>query len=258
MKRFTFALLLICLSQGVFSQIKGEVVYERILTFTEASKTTFHLYFDPGRSAFVEQNPPAPEQRIHHSGSEEGEVLDFNIRLGSGQAYAVFTDFSKNEIISRTTGAGDRTVLVREGITAVPWEITGESKTIGRFSCSKARGHFRGRSYTAWFTTDIPAKSGPWKFNGLPGLILEVYDDKGEVYFGARLVKVPADFPGPVPEAQKEGLKILSLKEYIRERETQVAEVLSALQSKLPRGASIDFSRQSLSTIETEFEFEKD
>ncbi len=259
MKRFIFTLLLISgLSLGASAQMKGEVVYERILTFGEASKSTFSLFFGPERSAFIEQNPPAAAQRVQHSGSEEGEVLDFNIRLGSGQPYAVFTDFSMDEIISRTTGTGNQTILVREKINGISWEIGDERKIIGAFSCRKARGDFRGRSYTAWFTAEVPVKNGPWKFSGLPGLILEIYDDKGEVYFGARSVKVPADFQGNVLSPKREGLKILSLKEYVKERESQVDEVVNALRSKLPRGASVDFSQQSLNAIETEFDFEKD
>lgn len=259
MKRFIFTLLLISsLCRGVSAQMKGEVVYERILTFGEAAKSTFNLYFDPERSAFIEQNPPSADQRVQQSGSEAGEVLDFNIRLGSGQPYAVFTDFSMDEIISRTTGTGNQTVLVREKIYEIPWQVGDETKTIGTFLCRKARGYFRGRRYTAWFSVEIPVKNGPWKFNGLPGLILEIYDDKGEVYFGARSVKIPADFPGVVLYPKGAGLKSLSLKEYIRERENQVNEVLNAFRSKLPRGASVDFSQQSLSAIETKFEFEKD
>lgn len=254
MKRFIFTLLTLGLCQGTYAQMKGEVVYERILTFGEASKTTFRLYFDTERSVFIEQDPAPAEQRVQHSGSEEGGTLDFNIRLGSGAAYAVFTDFSKNQLISRTTGAGSRTILVQEALPVISWKIEEERKTIGRFLCRKALGHFRGRTYTAWFTADIAIQNGPWKFNGLPGLILEVYDDKGEVYFGVRSVKVPADFRETVLELRNEGYRTLSLKEYIREREHQVSEVLTAIQSKLPRGASVNFSQQSLSAIETEFE----
>jgi GLPGLI family protein len=37
--------------------------------------------------------------------------------------------------------------------------------------------------HTAWFALDIPISDGPWKFCGLPGLIMEVYDKGEQQYF---------------------------------------------------------------------------
>ncbi len=56
------------------------------------------------------------------------------------------------------------------------WNITNERTMILSYSCQKATTTFRGRTYEAWFATEIPINNGPWKFGGLPGLILKVSD----------------------------------------------------------------------------------
>lgn len=56
------------------------------------------------------------------------------------------------------------------------WTLHSETKTILEHRCQKATCHWRGRDYVAWFAPDIPVKRGPWRFNGLPGLILKIYD----------------------------------------------------------------------------------
>lgn len=51
------------------------------------------------------------------------------------------------------------------------------------YTCVKATAKFRGRTYEAWFASDIPIFNGPWKFGGLPGLILSLTDSKNEYHF---------------------------------------------------------------------------
>lgn len=63
-----------------------------------------------------------------------------------------------------------------EEIPVQNWKIQNETLTMLNYSCQKATCEFRGRKYTAWFTPDIPINNGPWKFGGLPGLIMKVYD----------------------------------------------------------------------------------
>ena len=53
------------------------------------------------------------------------------------------------------------------------------------YTCQQAMADFRGRRWTAWFAMDIPVSDGPWKLDGLPGLILEAYDEGQQHVFTA-------------------------------------------------------------------------
>jgi GLPGLI family protein len=62
----------------------------------------------------------------------------------------------------------------------IDWEITSDTMTCLNYQCQKATADFRGRRYEAWFAPDIPVSDGPWKFSGLPGLILLVTDSENQ------------------------------------------------------------------------------
>lgn len=63
------------------------------------------------------------------------------------------------------------------------WVIQDSIKQHLGYNCKKAECDFRGRFWTVWFTPDIPIKDGPWKLNGLPGLILEAYDSNRDYHY---------------------------------------------------------------------------
>lgn len=73
--------------------------------------------------------------------------------------------------------------LMATPLPVIAWHITGDTATLGGLHCQKATTHFRGRDYTAWFCPDWPLHIGPWKLNGLPGVIVQAYDAKDEVRF---------------------------------------------------------------------------
>ncbi|MGM9479327.1 GLPGLI family protein [Pedobacter sp. GSP4] len=73
--------------------------------------------------------------------------------------------------------------LVEEPTATIDWKIAKDTMSFSGVACQKATARFKGRNWIAWFATDIPFQSGPWKLNGLPGLIIEAYDDKKEVKF---------------------------------------------------------------------------
>lgn len=56
------------------------------------------------------------------------------------------------------------------------WKLGNKSDTIAGYYCKNAYTSFRGRNYIAWYTPDVPLPYGPYKFSGLPGLIVKIND----------------------------------------------------------------------------------
>lgn len=89
-----------------------------------------------------------------------------------------------------------------EKLPLFDWQIGTETATVCGYECMKATCHWRGRDYTAWFTTEIPVEYGPWKFGGLPGLIMKVADNDGIYTFEAVAVE-NGTFPIYAPRGSK-------------------------------------------------------
>ena len=73
----------------------------------------------------------------------------------------------------------------QEGMGEMKWVLEDGIATICGYSCSKASTIYGGRKWTVWYAPDIPSPAGPWKFNGLPGLILAASDQESKHEFRA-------------------------------------------------------------------------
>ncbi len=63
------------------------------------------------------------------------------------------------------------------------WEFVEGDTIILEHPCQKAICQYHGRTWTAFYATDIPISDGPWKLCGLPGLILRAYDHSNSFIF---------------------------------------------------------------------------
>ena len=87
--------------------------------------------------------------------------------------------------ITVTDGLREDQVTYRDTLNAQQWTMTDSTREVLGYTCQQATADFRGRRWTAWFATDIPVSDGPWKLGGLPGLILEAYDEGQQHVFTA-------------------------------------------------------------------------
>ena len=79
----------------------------------------------------------------------------------------------------------DQFALYDENLDDMQWEIGDSVKNILGYECMLAKTEYHGRSWSVWFAIDVPIQDGPWKFHGLPGLILAAEDSTGTHKFEA-------------------------------------------------------------------------
>lgn len=95
----------------------------------------------------------------------------------------VINKLKNKEIIQRTAGIRTKRYQYEEDCPILKWEILEGDTTIAGYHCNKAKTRLFGRDYIAWYSTEVNIPYGPYKFNGLPGLIFRVVDTQEHFEF---------------------------------------------------------------------------
>lgn len=106
-------------------------------------------------------------------------------KVVSNNYFASKLNYSNNiKEILFTANFRDVDYLVSDQVSKPVWIIDeNTSKKILEYTCIKATTNFRGSNITAYFTEELPYSAGPYKFYGLPGLILELKEDNKNYNF---------------------------------------------------------------------------
>lgn len=129
-----------------------------------------------------------------------------------------------------------RDVVVKEEKINFNWKLYKETKKIGSYKCKKAITYFRGRNYIAWYAEDLATTAGPAKFYGLPGLILEIYDENKIFHVQAKKINLKSEnlnFSKKVEWIKKS--KKIDIKEYFKQKNNEREEEINELNSKLEK-----------------------
>jgi GLPGLI family protein len=117
------------------------------------------------------------------NGLSVNEILAKKNAYGAkGATYNIVKNHAEKEIMV-TDIIGTDNYKYTEPVENLSWELLPDTLTVAGYRCQKALCFFGGRHYEAWFTTAIPVSDGPWKFSGLPGLILKVQDTQKHYLF---------------------------------------------------------------------------
>lgn len=110
------------------------------------------------------------------------------VATGAGGTGIFYYNTEDNALLKQLTIGGD-TFLITQN--AKKWKLLNTSKKIGKYNCYRAtllNNNNKETKVTAWYTLDIPLAYGPKDYNGLPGIILELYE--GKFFFKASKIEL--------------------------------------------------------------------
>ena len=145
------------------------------------------LVFDKNKSSF--KHKQKNESRWFAEEDPQDEFSAFQVVLTDTIGYGIFRKYNEEKVKVRSFCTRGRPSIYFDTLN-FEWSITNESKIIQNLKCMKATTSFRGRKYEAWFTPTVPIPAGPWKFFGLPGLIIEIKDLQGDIYISLKSLQV--------------------------------------------------------------------
>ena len=144
---------------------------------TDKGITQYSSYFVSENNAYIRKWQKDNPNKSYYPGSAKlkGRMKDYWSEYQYSQIYVRDRQLTDWAVMP---SADFNQYRYTEPWPSMQWTLGTEKQTICGYQCQKATCHWRGRDYEAWFTSAIPMKSGPWKFGGLPGLIMKIYDTK--------------------------------------------------------------------------------
>lgn len=181
-------LAVVLLMQSTFAQT-NRFVYQVTMKPDASNKNdvkTENAYLDISaeKSMFYSENRIKRDSVMRvtfQSGGARGFNRDQMESLRSNINYSIEKDKKEQKTFFKDRLGRD--MYSYEEDRPLSWKILSETTKIGDYKVQKAETDFGGRKWTAWFTTDLPYQDGPYKFTGLPGLVVKVEDSAGDYSF---------------------------------------------------------------------------
>ncbi len=133
----------------------------------------FHSYYRYLRDSTIKA-----QLEYQRQNAQSGISVDMRGVTNNGSSRVVFRNNKSSSYIV-TSNLGLSNYMYVDSVVDMKWRISQDTATINGYLCMKAETRFRGRNYIAWFTNQIPVSCGPYKFGGLPGLIINVKEING-------------------------------------------------------------------------------
>lgn len=162
------------------------------------------LVYSQAASLYRDLNDSEKTEEVEYKDGRGGHMKMRMMMLK--QEAKIYRDVEENRLVNQRTFM-DKKFLIDDEEEKIVWKIAPEQKEILGYQCQKAIYKDTSRTVVAWFTPHIPVSVGPSKYGQLPGMILEVDIDEGELLITAQEFKFE-DVVADAIEEPKKGKKV--------------------------------------------------
>jgi GLPGLI family protein len=151
--------------EGVDAQIAEQIPRER--------KTEKVLRFTEDEAIFENRKKEDAEDPL----PMEGSGIMIKMSQPDNKTYL---DLKNKKVIEQKEFMS-RVFLIESELEAAKWKMSGQQKMILDYACQEAISQEEGKDVHAWFTPQIRVPVGPGQFSSLPGLVLAVEMNDGDL-----------------------------------------------------------------------------
>lgn len=141
------------------------------------------LQSTPNGRLIIKQRQQEAFRKSRKEKTPEGKLMALNSSVGRKAELNIYKNYPRKGEMFVQDAVGNEYYQYAEKdfLTSQCWNLGQDTLTILGYLCQNATCQWRGRTYQAWFTPEIPCSDGPHKFCGLPGLIMKV-EDSDRIY----------------------------------------------------------------------------
>lgn len=206
----------------------------------QSSTEIIYLDVKGGESRFASEGNIRREETLMEYSTGAKKDADFAVRM---QALSQFKSrvkwavYKNGAELNTYASSGIESYNVGETNDLVKWSISGDIEDYNGMKVQKAIGELSGRTWTVWFTQDIPLIDGPYKFKNLPGFVVKAEDSTGDYKFEfLKSEKVTAEFW--LMDRHKNAMKV-NKKQWDKIRNVNANKSFSQMMSEIGAGTIV-------------------
>ncbi len=222
-----------------YSEIWGTSVLNSLLHINQDKS----LYIEIGKSS----NNPSSEEVF----SNDFKIKDIGFLIQKENDKFYLTELAPSL----------RNQMTEDVAPKINWKLLAETKEILGHQCKKAEGEFRGRKVFAYFAPQIPLSAGPWKYAGLPGLILEAWDNDEKFRYIAKRILLNTNLEVPnhlsiyIADLKT---KMIPFKDFINKENEFKKKTIEMIAASMPENSFFTSDDLRENSRELQFEWEKE